>query len=201
MHAAEWRWRPSTSGNLASATTQMLPVRQLKPMQAFAGLDFHAGARYCMHVPTLRDGVALASTLADSVDFELAIAPIHVATMPERDSWIRRAFRPTSPVRWLAKRAHWTVQLAAQEISALPIPVPDQFRCMAMNPRQFLAFLGASAGEPKTLIYQTDGMDPLGLSSLHSFACDHFTTGTLIHCTSQPIRSCPLAPRCVSIEW
>ena len=176
-------------------------VRQLKYMQPIAGLDFHPGALYCMHVPLLRDAVALASVLSNSVDFGIEIAPIHVATMPQRDSWIRRAFCPTSPARWLAKRAHWTVQRASEEILALPIPVPKEFRCMAMNPRQFLAFLGASAGEPRTLIYQTDGMDPKGFASLHSFASNHFKTGTLIHCTSQPIGSCPLAPRCISLDW
>ena len=168
-------------------------------VESLRNLAFARGARYCLHVPGIRNALTLGFTIATCLDRELT--PVHVASLPEPESWLRRRFLPVKPAAWLAAKTGLTINEAASRIADLPMPIPDRFSCMAYNPRRFLSFLAAMHGDPRVLVYETAGMDPLGMSLLHSFAKSQYTTGALVHRCSTPLDGCKLDPDCKLIEW
>ena len=99
-------------------------------VHSLRNLSFARGARHCLHVPGIRNALTVAFTIATGLDRDLI--PVHTATLPERESWFRRKFCPTTPTDWLAAKTGCTKQDASERIASLPIVIPDRFDCMAL---------------------------------------------------------------------
>ena len=156
------------------------------------------GTRRCVHLPAKSRAVSLASVLAISSGVDCS--RIHVASLPRRDYLFPKKSRPTLPAEWLAAKTHTTVSNAKMAISSLPIHVPKHFPHMPLAPLRFLSFLAALFGDPRILIYESQGMNARDRYLLHEFATARYPDGALVHCWSSNDPSCQLAPNCCNLN-
>ena len=152
----------------------------------------------CLHVKqscTIEDVVQSFRMKCQSLDRSLAVSTLPV---PPRFSF-RRMRRPTV-YDWFADEADLNLHKAKQEIDKLPVPISPDFRCNAMNPMRFLALAVALRQNADVLLYESSGMDPLGIEQIHHFAKNNFR-GLLVHvCWNQDVASCPNEPNCSRLQ-
>jgi hypothetical protein len=51
----------------------------------------------------------------------------------------------------------------------------------AANPRSILGLYGALAKKPGTVLYETSGLDPLGVQAMHRIITEHLAEGAAIY--------------------
>jgi hypothetical protein len=70
---------------------------------------------------------------------------------------------------WLASEGGIDLKTAQQTIETFPLDVHPRLDHNAMNPRKFLGIAAAFAKKPDIIIFETAGMDPLGVEQLNYY--------------------------------
>ena len=161
-------------------------------------LDFGA-RRWCIHFPPPHDYDATTQSLVDAC--KRAGKSLAVAKLPDTKSFRFRLGRRPSIFDWFCAATGSTLKDAKRIVAAMPVSIHPDFRCNAMNPMRFLGLATAIAERPDVLIYETSGMDPLGIKKIHSYAREQYSQGCLIHvCWHANTDMCPNASDCSIIK-
>ena len=160
-------------------------------------LDLNA-SRHCLHVsqPWTYEAVAAAVTdLCDRSGRTLAITE-----MPRPQPFKLRLMRRPNVFDWFSTEASTDLAEARQTIEEFPIAVHPDFRCNALNPLRFLGLAVAITRGADVLMYESSGMDPMGISAIHKYALKCYT-GCLIHVSWQPLGvNCLRLTRCQELK-
>lgn len=164
----------------------------------FVDLDFDA-PMWCIHFRGPYDYNTAENMIASLC--AAAGKSLAVARLPKPKSFRTQRFRRPSVFNWLAAATTMSLVDAKRVISSFPVHVSANFEENAMNPRRFLALAAAITQRADVLLYDTSGMDPLGISELHAYAIQYYIRGCLVHACWHPmINSCPNAGSCISMS-
>lgn len=125
----------------------------------------------------------------------------HSERASEKRRW-RPSFLRTKVLDWLMQNGGLKKSKAISIIDSFPIPVAPLMCHNAMNPLQFLGMAATIAKNPEVIVFQTSGMDPMGIALLQEYAAKEFHHGCLVHISTLPMGKgrCSSNSSCVTIE-
>lgn len=119
-----------------------------------------------------------------------------------RDTTLQRWVGWSSvPEEWLARDAAISRADAQRIIAGFPIKISHRLKCLAMNPCRFLGVVSAIARLPDVVIYETSGMDPLGVKAIHDYLFSVASGPGMIHVSAaRECGFCKSDSQCLSVS-
>ncbi len=119
----------------------------------------------------------------------------------------KRLFQEPAIVDWLVQNSSLSQASAEQTIGDFPVRVAPLLSQNAANPRRFLGMAAALSNDPEVLLYDTMGMDLVGMQRLHAYVRVRYA-GCLVFVTPRtdlqtefcPSQLCPTQGQCLRVQ-